>query len=213
MTTRWFAIVCLLIGCRSELAPPAGSADDLARYLRGVTAMDATTRATEISGWMIDEARWRRIVVSADHELWRDYVRAFDDAAPSLAAQLGGAGEITTRRHYAGDPRLTRSQGRLRWAVPVLYPSMVAELAGRPVDTVFVHDGTRWRALAGLDAVVLARARALDAACAERLALAGPTGRCTEVGWLVADAAVRGDLARFARGCGLAATLCGNPSP
>ena len=140
-------------------------------------------------------------------------MRAFDGHTPELVAQLAAPAEVTARRHFAGDPRLTRAQARMRWAVPVQFPSAVAELAGRPLDTVFLHDGGHWRALVGLDELLLARARALDPACAERLALAGPTSRCTEVGWLVADAALRADRPRFAHACQLATTLCGTPDP
>ena len=112
------------------------------------------------------------------------------------------------RKHLAGDPALTPSQGRLRWVVPVLYPSMVADLDGKPIDTVFVRDGSHWRALAGLDDEVLARARALDITCGDRLATAGPPTPCTQIAWVVADAAMRGQAERFAHACKLATASC-----
>jgi len=207
------AVALLAAGCHREIGPTPGSAEDLAAYLRGVAGADEATRRDAVAGWVLDEAAWRRIVVDPYRDVWRDYVAAFDRARPALVARLAAHGAITTRRHYAGDPRLTRAQGRLRWAVPVQYPSMVAELGGAPIDTVFVYDGARWRALAGLDDVVLARARALDPACAALLARAGRIGHCGEVGWMIADAALRTQRARFAHACKLAASLCGNEAP
>jgi hypothetical protein len=152
-------------------------------------------------------------VVDPYSELWPEYARGFDEASAPLLARLAAGGAVAARRHFAGDPRLTPAQGRLRWAVPVQYPSVVVELGGAPFDTVFVYDGARWRVLAGLDELLLAHVRARDPACAALLARAGPPGRCTEVGWLVADAGLRTDPARFAHACRLAAAQCGNASP
>ena len=207
--------VCLLVAC-GHAAPPApapGTPDDLAAYLRGVAGTDEATRTHEVAGWILDEATWNRTIVEPWRALWPDYARGFDAASARLVTELVLDGPITARRHYAGDPHLTAAQGRLRWALPVQYPSAVAELAGKPIDTVFVFDGARWRALAGLDELVLARVRSLDPACAALLAKAGPAGHCTEVGWMVADSALEGDSTRFAHACRLAATLCGNASP
>ena len=94
-----------------------------------------------------------------------------------------------------------------------MFPSLVAEAGGVPIDAVLVPEGERWRALVGLDAVVRARVAALDPRCAARLALAGPTARCTEVGAAIADAALRTDRDRLAHVCRLAETLCGKGSP
>lgn len=208
-------LVVAAIGC-SHAAPPGpalGTPDDLAAYLRTLAGTDDATRRHAVAGWVLDEASWRRTVIDPYTPLWGAYIRAFDAASPALVARLASPGEITARRHFAGDPRLTPAQARLRWALPVEYPSAVAELGGAPIDTVFVYDGTRWRALAGLDEVVLERVRLRDPACAALVAQAGPPGRCTEVGWLVADAALRTDQQRFVHACRLAATLCANASP
>ncbi|HET7501439.1 MAG TPA: hypothetical protein VFK02_10565 [Kofleriaceae bacterium] len=132
--------------------------------------------------------------------------------SPSSGASHG-PGRVTARRHFAGDPRLTPSQGRDRWALPALYPSLVAEAGGVPIEAVFVPDGDRWRALIGLDTVVRAHVAALDPACAERLGLAGPTSRCTEVGAEIVMAALRTDREQLAHVCRLAETLCGKGSP
>ncbi len=204
-------IVLALIGCSHR--PQPGSAEDLAAYLGTVAGADEATRTREVGDWVLDEATWQSTVVPTYRPLWAAYTRAFAPVRPALIARLARAGSITARRHFAGDPRLTPSQGRLRWAVPTLYPSMVAELDGAPIDTVFVYDGARWHVLAGLDDVVLDRARALDPTCAARLALAGPRGKCTEVGWAIADAALRDDREGFTRTCALASMLCGNGSP
>ncbi|HEU4732509.1 MAG TPA: hypothetical protein VFT22_31660 [Kofleriaceae bacterium] len=120
---------------------------------------------------------------------------------------------VTARRHFAGDPRLTPAQSRDRWALPVLYPSLVAEAGGAPIEAVFVPDGDRWSALIGLDTIVRARVAALAPACAADLALAGPTGRCAEVGAAIVMAALRTDRDQLAHVCRLADTLCGKGSP
>ena len=192
----------ILAACSRAAAPQPGSAEDLAAYLKGI---DDPPR--EVAGWIVDEATWKRTIVEPYTALWPDYVHAFDAARPALVDQLRHAGPV--RRHFAGDPQLSLAQGRLRWTVPTLYPSMVA--AG--IDTVFIFDGGHWRALAGLDDVVLAHLRALDPACAVLVARAGPKGTCTELAWAVADSGLRGDRAGFARACKLAAPYCGNGSP
>lgn len=206
-------IVIMALGCSRARAPAPGSAEHLAAYLRTVAGADQATRTSEVASWVLDQSSFAHTVVPTYRPLWQDYLAANEAARPALVARLAATGEITARRHFAGDPGITPSQGRLRWAVPTLYPSMVAELGGKPIDTVFVFDGARWRTLAGLDDVVLARVRALDAGCGERLALAGPRGKCTEVGWAVADAALRDDREGFARMCALSSRLCGNASP
>jgi len=211
----------MAFACGRAPAPPEpGSPEDLAVYLRTVAGADEATRQREVATWILDEATWRRVIVEPYRELYDRYVHGFDAAAAPLVARLAPLGDVTARRHFAGDPRITRAQGRLRWTVPPLYPSAVAELdaehagfGGKPIDTVFVWDGAHWRALVGLDEIVLARAKELDPACGARLALAGALGRCSEVGAAIADAAVRGDTARFGHLCGLAATLCANASP
>jgi len=205
-------IVLCLVACHSA-APAPGTPEDLAAYLGKVAGADDATRAHELAGWILDEATWRATVVPTYAPLYADYARGFDAALAPLAAQLARGGVVTARRHYAGDPRLTRSQGRLRWAVPVQYPSAVAELAGAPIDTVFVYDGSRWRVLAGTDEIVLARVRALDAACANLVARAGPANDCTAVAWQVVDSALRADHTGFTHACGLAANLCANSPP
>ncbi|HEX7701519.1 MAG TPA: hypothetical protein VF403_12370 [Kofleriaceae bacterium] len=190
-----------------------GTPDELAAYLKTVAGADKQTRKREVSTWIVDETTWSRDVVEPYRGLYSEYVAGFDAQVPALVAQLASAGVVTARRHYAGDKRLTLAEARLRWAVPVQFPSVVAELDGKPIDAVFVHDGGRWRALVGLDPLMLAHVAALDPACEKLIEHAGPSGRCTEVGWLVADSALRGDRQRFAHACQLASTLCGNPGP
>jgi hypothetical protein len=194
-------------------APPPGSPEALAAYLQAVVGADQATRQREAAGWPLDAALWDRTVIPLYRPLHADYARAFAAELPALVARLAGGGTVTARRHYAGDPRLTPSQGRDRWAVPPLFPSLVAEAGGVPIEAVFVPDGERWRALVGLDAVVRARVAAIDPGCAARLALAGPTGRCTEVGAAIATAALRTDRDQLAHVCRLAETLCGKEAP
>jgi hypothetical protein len=205
-------IVLFLVACH-QAAPAPGTPEDLAAYLGKLAGADDATRAHELAGWILDDATWRATVVPTYAPLWTDYAQGFDTALAPLAAQLAKAGKVSARRHYAGDPRLTLSQARLRWAVPVQYPSAVAELSGAPIDTVFVYDGARWRVLAGTDELVLARVRALDAGCASLVARAGAANNCTAVAWQVVDSALRADHAGFAHACGLAANLCANSPP
>jgi hypothetical protein len=98
--------------------------------------------------------------------------------------------------------------------VPALFPSAVAAAGdGAPIDAVFVPDGERWYALLGVDAAVRARVAAYDPRCAARLALAGPPGRCSDVGAAIAHAALRTDSPALTHACQLADTLCGKESP
>lgn len=205
--------MALLVACSRAPAPPAGSAEALGVYLRPLAGADQATRQHAVTGWILDEAAWNRIVVPPYRALWKDYAARFDTVMPALVTRLADHGAVTTRRHYAGDARLTDAQVRVRWALPVQYPSMVAELGGAPIDTVFVWDGSGWRVLAGLDDLLIARVRALDPHCADLLVRSGPPNPCTEVGWYVADTALRGDPAGFAHACGLAANACGNDKP
>lgn len=213
---RLVLVIVVLAACHDHAPPPAkitGAPEDLVAYLTTVAGADEVTRRREVATWILDDATWRTTVVPTYAPLYTDYARGYDAAAERLVARLATRGDLTARRHYAGDPKLTRAQGRLRWALPVQYPSMVAELDGAPIDTVFVFDGARWRVLAGLDELVVARVRALDPACADNLLRAGPIGECTAIGWQLADTALRSDLERFAHACALAKTLCANSSP
>jgi hypothetical protein len=207
------ACIACVVACHREPALVPGSAEQLAKYLEGVAGADEATRRRAVDSWKLDEPTFRRTVVDPYQALWGDYVVAFERAAPQLVAQLAARGPIAVRRHYAGDPKLSLSQARNRWAVRVQYPSMVAEIGGAPIDTVFAYEGGAWHVLAGLDDVMLAHVRDRDDACARRLETAGPTGRCTEVGWMIADAALRNQPERFTHACALAVTLCGNGSP
>src|SRR4029077_18017958 len=136
---------------------PTGAPEDLVAYLTTVAGADDTTRRHEVASWILDEATRRTTLVPPSSQLWTAYARGYDEASAPFVARLAKRGAITARRHFAGDPRLTLSQARLRWAVPTQYPSMVAELDGAPIDTVFIFDGARWRVLAGLDELVLGR--------------------------------------------------------
>jgi hypothetical protein len=215
---RRLVVVLAIAACNNSPFAPAvlpGSPESLVAYLQTVVGpgADDATRQREVADWRLDPSLWDRTVVALYRPLYADYERAFAAEAPALAARLARGGAVTARRHYAGDPRLTRSQSRDRWALPPLYPSLVAEAGGAPIEAVFVPDGGHWRALIGLDTVVRARVAALDPGCAANLALAGPTGRCTDVGAAIASAALRTDRDQLAHVCRLAETLCGKGSP
>jgi hypothetical protein len=193
-----------------------GTPQDLAEYLRTVAGADTATRTREVTGWILDETTWSRDIVDPFRSLYGEYVKGFDAQVPAMVARLASLGPVTARRHFAGDPRALPSQIRTRWTVPVQFPSAVAELGGQPIDAVFIHDGAHWRALLGLDQLVVQHVAALDPTCAAKLQLAGrrtSSSRCTEVAWLVADSALRAQPERFAHACKLASTLCGNPVP
>jgi hypothetical protein len=208
------ALALVALGCgRAAPKPAPGTPEDLEVYLRTIAGADPATRAHEVATWVLDEATWNHTIVEPWRAIWQDYARGFDAASAPLVAQLATPGQVTARRHWAGDPQLTPAQARLRWVLPVQYPSVIAAIAGGAIDTVFVYDGARWRALAGVDELLVAKIRARDPECAALLARAGPTGRCIEVGWLVADSGWRADASRFAHACRLAHVLCGNASP
>ena len=208
-------LIALAIGAcsRGTPSPQPGTPEHLAAYLRTLAGADEATRRHAVTGWILDEAAWDRTIVVPYRSLWKDYAARFDAQVPALVTRLAQPGAITARRHYAGDPRLTNAQVRVRWALPVQYPSAVAELAGAPIDTVFVWDGSGWRVLAGLDDLLVEHVRALDPACTALLLRAGPPSHCSEVGWYVADTALRDDRAGFAHACLLAANACGNEKP
>jgi len=206
------AVIALSLGaCARATSPAPGSDAELAAQLDAARAQ--TDRVASIERWRLDEAAWNRIVVAPFRTLYAAYAARFAQAAPRVLAAIPAHGAIHVRRHYAGDAALTRAQGRTRWALPVLYPSMVADVDGAMLDAVFVYDGDGWRVLAGIDDALLAAVHELDPACANELAKAGATGHCTEVGADLADAALRGDTPRFQHGCALAATLCKAAAP
>jgi hypothetical protein len=211
--TRWTTSFLLaFIACHHD-APPGNQPEDLARLLGELAGADASARRDSVAGWELDREGFAKVVTAPYRRLWDDYHARFAAQSPKLVASLSRPGAITARWHFLGDTRLTPSQARLRWALPTLYPSAVAELDGAPIDTVFVHDGTGWRALAGLDASVLELVSHLDHHCGELLVSAGPPGRCTEIGWAIADAALRTDRMQFDHMCRLATSVCGNASP
>jgi len=190
--------------------------DGLVAYLTTLAGTDASTRRDAIAGWELDRPAFARIVVPTYRQLWDDYHARFAAESIRLVGDLARPvkpGAITARKHYAGDPRLSPSQARLRLALPVLYPSVVAELDGVPVDTVFVHDGHGWRALAGLDTSVRLFVSHLDHHCGELLDEAGPVNRCTELAAAIIDAALKADHVELGHMCQLATSACGNASP
>ena len=160
-----------------------------------------------IAEMKLTEHQWGKLVVEPYREAYDDYARAFDAAAPAIAAQIQNAKTIVGRSHYAGDPKLTRGQARARWALPVQFPAQVATLDGAELDAVFVSVGDSYKAIVGVDHIVVDRTRALDATCAPLLEELGAKA-CQEVGWEIADAALRGDKARLAHACSLARTQC-----
>ena len=202
-------LLLVVMACGSEKAapPPPPGPPPLAEYLRGLSKLDRDARTDEIRGWTMDGGTFRDLVVEPYAATWDIYDKQIRFETLGLERRFDGAPTVTTRAHYAGDPKLTLGQARARWALPVQYPSEVAELDGLPINVVFVRDGTRWRALTGIDIAVMRAAIVLEPACGELLGVVG-TGECANVLWQVADAALREDRAMFGRACALAASLC-----
>lgn len=201
---RLAALVVALAACQGATTDDP----DLATYLSRVARLDDAARVREVAAWKLTRAEYEQLVVTPYQSLWGPYAHHFDELAPSLVARLARPGAFIARKHVANDRVLTPSQGRLRWTLPLQYPSLVAAQGGEPIDTVFVRLGGHWRSLSGIDEELLARARALDPTCGERLASAGRPSQCTEVAWMIADAALRGQPDRFAHACKLASTTC-----
>lgn len=191
-TLRWLAL--LVVACGSS-AP----------------TLERTILEGEVASWRLDEPAWRRLVVEPYRDVFAEYARAFDEERDRLAGRLAKPGRIETRKHFAGDPLLTTGEAWTRWALPVLADSSVAMIDGEPLDAVFLHDGERWRVIAGLDKVIRARVAALDPSCAPRME--APAKQCRDIAWQIADAALRNQRSRFTRACALAASHCGKPAP
>jgi hypothetical protein len=195
--TRALLALALVGACKAE---PAGIADALHE---------------PVAQWKLSRAEWDRTVVDPYRSRYTEYVRAFDAAAPALEAQVQQwrarpNAPFGQAAHYAGDPALTRGQARARWALPVQYPAKVVTLGIAPLDAVFVNEGGSWRAIVGIDTIVLDATRARDEPCSHYLDALGSKS-CQEVGWEIAEAALRSDPARLAHACSLAATQCASP--
>ena len=178
----------------------------------GFVALVACSSPQPLEIQKLDEAAWREIVVEPYRDLHAEYARAFDAAAPDLRAQLAGPGALAMRPHFAGDPALTPDQARARWALPVMFDSRVATKHGAPVDAVFVRSAGTWHAIVGLDGIVRAHVATFDPACADLVGRSEPAS-CRDIGWELAEAALRNQRERFARVCTLAQSLCDKRSP
>ena len=209
---KWL-VVTLACACNAPPPPPKpGSADELAQYLKTVAGEDQATRERAVASWRVPQETWNRTIVAPWKSLYGEYIAGYATTSHAMQDALASLDPVAARRHYAGDRALTIGEARLRWALPVQYPSMVATIGGRELDAVFVYDG-QWRALLGLDALVMAHVRALDASCAANLDRIEPLGHCNEIGFVVAAAALRGGGPELTRACHMAASMCGNPAP
>lgn len=141
---------------------------------------------------MLDQSEFEQIIVEPFRSLYPEYVARYQPTDVPHAP----------RQHFAGDARLTPSQARLRWMLPIMYPSYIDE------RDVFVKTASGWHSLAGLDEAMLDRLRALDPACEQHVEAITPAGSCIQIAWQVADAGLRGDTQRFEHACQLAATQC-----
>lgn len=212
MMMRGVGALVVLAACGTPAPQADGTPDGLAAYLQSLAAGDAETRSAAIAGWRLDRAGWERTVTPLFRPLYDDYVTAFAMESPALRARL--TGQISARKHFAGDPRLTGAEARARWSLPVLSPSLVADAGDQAIDAVFVVDHGQWRALIGIDRALRGRVARHDPVCAEVLALAGPPGRCSDAGAAVAGAALRTEGAQeLGHACRLAEAACGKALP
>lgn len=208
-TTLAFVVLVLLGACTQPVRVRA-----LVDELRATAVLGATARDRAVAGWKLDHDAWTATVTDPYDGTYAEYETAFAMAAPKLAAQLAGHTLITTRAHFAGDPLLTTNEARARWALPVQYPALVAQLGDAQLDAVFVRTPAGWGAIVGIDTIVVAHVAARAPACVHYVATVGAK-RCEEVAWMIADAALRDDATRVTRACSLARAACAvvKPSP
>ncbi len=202
MSARAALVVVALAACHDAGPPAVHDGAELVQELR----------RGELADWLVPTPAWQRTIMAPFMPLYADYAETFRQRMPLIAERIGH-GELVARRHFAGDPHLDGDEARTRFMLPVQFPSYVVAADGRDLGAVFFHDGEHWRALTGLGDRVVERARVLDPACADMLANAGPRGPCTDMGYEIAAAVMRGDRPRFDRVCKLAAMVCGNASP
>lgn len=186
-------------------------------------AGDRRAAATAVvADWMVPATAWPTLVTERFRPLHAAYAAAFAITGPAVTDELlalrgptgqpaDGAlapsrspspwvGPIEVRWQYADDPRLGPDQARLRVALPVGRPGAIVTVAGRPLTPVFVHDGQRWRTLAGLDQAIVARLAARAPACvAPYQAAARPP--CLAMSAPVIDAVLADDPRELERAC------------
>ena len=200
---RLAVLAMFLVACQRDAPAPT----TLAEYLTRLAGAGEDTRSAAVESWKIDEAAWQHLTTDPYRGAYADYAQQFATATPALVERLAHAGTITTRAHFADDPKLTLGQARARWAQPVQAPSQIADLDGAPIDAVFVNDGGHWRVIVGIDAVIKNRTAALAPGCAKLFDALTP-GPCTDAAWGIAEAALRGDRSRLSRACAQATNLC-----
>lgn len=200
---RLALVLAMLAACGNK---PAAD-DSLATYLATVAAGDQAARTAAVASWRLSPDGWAAVTTDpyrGEYEYYRDF---FEAHAAALVTQLGTGGPIATRVHLAGDPQLTMGQARARWAQPVQAPSEIATIGGAPLDVVFVRADGGWRAIAGIDMLIIERVSAHEVACANVM-LNARTGQCVNAAWVVAEAALRKDVRRLQHACAQLASLC-----
>lgn len=186
----------------------AALARDRATIARAIAGADADGRADAaravLANWRVPADAWPHLVTAPFRDHHAAYAAAFaaatDGVADELIAWARAAAPIEVRWQYADDPTLAPDQARLRVALPVGRPGAIAVVAGRPLTPVFAHDGRRWRALIGLDRIVVDRLAALAPGCAlpYRAAAREP---CLAMSAPTITAALAGDRAALDRAC------------
>jgi hypothetical protein len=74
------------------------------------------------------------------------------------------------------------------------------------------HEG-RWYALVGIGKAITSRVRQRDPECAVTIDVPAASKGCRDIAYVVADATLRDQTARFQRACALAKTACAKSSP
>lgn len=201
----------------AEQAAPRDQRPAAAPSLESAVAqlLAAPDLAAAVNDLKLLPASFDAVLAPPYRRLFASYLAKYNDEADALVAELqrrpaaeGHAPAVKVRRHYAGDPALSPSLARLRWAQPVQAESWVVGFGEPPLETVWVSHRGRWYLLLGLDEAALSALAAIDPSCARAARLAGAPGPCSDAAWMAIDGALRDDADRVARACDRAAHLC-----
>ncbi|MEM9493989.1 MAG: hypothetical protein AAGC55_32880, partial [Myxococcota bacterium] len=173
----------------------------------------------QVRAWMLTTDEFSSTVMPGYDQLYEPYTRAYAQASNDLeralqrAASTGGRA-VYTRTQYAEDPHLSSMQIWLRWALPTGNPGAVAFVGpavtdatadagfvpAYRLDPVWVHTGSRWALLLGLERAPADRIR-VRAPCADRLDPSCRVGRCLVEIYQVYQATLTGDEEALVRAC------------
>ena len=211
ITAHGKALLCVSLFAACSRAPGRqADASELDAQLRAVCARvtSSADALQEVRRWRVPTPQaWLRVTTAPFQHLHAAYADEFERAAPILADELQtfcGAPLRSSRQHYADDAQASLVQNRLRWIVPVGFPSRVVP----GLSHVFVWDQDRWYSLAGADAAMREPLRALDQACWRRSTSAGLASTCSDASWAAVAHAIQGETEAALRGCRMMQAHC-----